>query len=246
MAKATAQAAPKHHLRAILREKEWTHKRLADALGIEPPHMSKIMNGSNQLSLTLARRAATALDVSIERIVDDPMSLADEAALESTSASPAQRPAPNVRYPDAQPNLPSRQDMPQDIEVLGSVQGGDDGEFMFNGDVVDRMRRPPGLAHASGVYALYVTNDSMSPRYFAGEPVFVSTKRPVAIGDFVIIQMHPDEGETAGRGFLKRLVARRGNKIIVSQYNPELEIEFDVREVKSLHRVYMPAELYGV
>src|SRR5262249_26816986 len=60
------------------------------------------------------------------------------------------------------------------IPVYGHAMGGKDGEFVLNGNQVSEVLAPPNLSHVPDAYAVYVVGDSMEPRYFAGETVFVN------------------------------------------------------------------------
>lgn len=136
-------------------------------------------------------------------------------------------------------------EMPRDVPVFGVVVGGEDAEFYTNGDVIDRVRRPPGVSGARSVYALYVIGTSMAPRFEEGELIYVNADRAPAIGDYAVIELHPREGERAGRGFVKRLKQRSGDKIVCEQFNPPAEICFDRKDVKNLHRIIPWSELLG-
>src|SRR5262245_17434964 len=47
------------------------------------------------------------------------------------------------------------------IPVLGAGQGGSEGWFPWNGEIVDYVSRPPHLAGATQAYAVYVVGSSM-------------------------------------------------------------------------------------
>jgi phage repressor protein C with HTH and peptisase S24 domain len=153
-------------------------------------------------------------------------------------------PPSDIRVVDRVPA--PRQSMPVDIPVKGIAVGGDDADFYSNGETIDYVRRPPGLANARGVYAIFVTGNSMSPRFEEGDLAFISSARPPSIGDYVVLEMVPGPQDRAGKGFIKRLKARGPNNIVCEQFNPPCEMEFDRRQVLNLHRVIPNNELYGV
>ena len=64
------------------------------------------------------------------------------------------------------------------IPVYGHALGGKDGEFILNGNQVFEVSAPPGLWHIPDAYAVYGVGESMEPRYFAGETVFVNPRLP--------------------------------------------------------------------
>jgi phage repressor protein C with HTH and peptisase S24 domain len=131
-----------------------------------------------------------------------------------------------------------------DVEVRGISVGGSDDEFYFNGEVIDHLRRPPGIRHARNVFALNVSGDSMIPRYEPGEPIYAQRANPV-IGDYVVVELYPETEGQAGKSFLKKLVRRTGRRVTCSQLNPPKEVEFDAGEVKEIYRVLKPRDLLG-
>lgn len=137
--------------------------------------------------------------------------------------------------------------LPRDVPVLGVVVGGADDHFDMNGDVVDYLRRPPALDGKKGVFGLYVVGTSMEPRYEEGDPIYLQEGRNPAIGDYVVIEMKPrgdGDGEVR-RAYLKRLVKRAGDTLIVEQFNPVMELPIPLKHVHKIYRVFPPKELMG-
>jgi transcriptional regulator with XRE-family HTH domain len=136
--------------------------------------------------------------------------------------------------------------MPVDVPVYGVAVGGADGSFLFNGEVIDHVRRPAGIARTRGVFALYVVGSSMEPRFEEGELVYVSSGRPPSIGDYVIVERKaPNEGEN-GPSLIKRLVRRTGANLVLEQFNPGGLVEVPTEDVKSVYRVLPWNEVLGV
>jgi phage repressor protein C with HTH and peptisase S24 domain len=132
------------------------------------------------------------------------------------------------------------------IPVRGAGQGGSEGFFPWNGEIVDYVSRPPHLAGAVEAYAVYVAGSSMEPRYFAGELVHIHPGKPVTPGAFVLVQLRPEsEGETP-RAFMKRLVRRTATKVTFEQFNPAKEIDIKASEILSMHRIVGSAETGGL
>lgn len=123
------------------------------------------------------------------------------------------------------------------LKVLGMVECGPDGWSLWNGDVIDRIPRPANLAGAPKAYAVYVVGDSMEPRYYAGELLFVHPGRPVSIGSFVLVQIRPDEGEAAPRAIVKRLARRSPTKLVLEQFNPPKKFDIQTEDIVSVHVV---------
>jgi phage repressor protein C with HTH and peptisase S24 domain len=133
---------------------------------------------------------------------------------------------------------------PMDVELMGIAVGGDDGDFTFNGEVAGHVRRPPGIAHLRNVFALHILSDSMVPRYYPGELIYVGGREPVP-GDYVVIEMFPEEGAKAGKAYVKHLLRRTASDVIVRQHNPDKEITYNRYEVKRVWRVIPYTELLG-
>lgn len=120
------------------------------------------------------------------------------------------------------------------IPVYGSAVGGLDGEFEMNGSLLYEIMAPPSLAPVKNAYAVQVVGDSMEPRYFDGEVVFVDPTRRVKRGDFVIVQIRAEE-EGPLLAYVKRFVRRNVNELVLEQYNPAKELRFAEATVHSVH-----------
>ena len=162
-------------------------------------------------------------------------------------APPADARAAPAELADAMP-VPAPNQFPRDVEVLGVAVGGPagNGDFSFNGTVIDHVRRPPGLSGASGVFAIYVVGDSMSPRFEAGELLFIDEARQPAIGDDVVVELYGADGQP-GACYIKRLQRRSGSVVTLLQFNPPADdIKVPADQVRRIYRVMTAAELFGV
>jgi phage repressor protein C with HTH and peptisase S24 domain len=124
------------------------------------------------------------------------------------------------------------------IPVYGSAVGGVDGEFAMNGVALYEVVAPAVLNNVSGAYAVQVSGESMEPRYFDGEVVFVNPHRRVVKGDFVIAQIKVEE-HGPPLAFVKRFVRRNSEELVLVQYNPPKELRFDNSLVESVHFITM-------
>jgi phage repressor protein C with HTH and peptisase S24 domain len=146
-------------------------------------------------------------------------------------------PPPNGQIAiDAQPTLVQRMDMPRDLPVLGSAAGGEMGDFVTNGEVVDMIRRPPSLAHRKDVFACYVDGTSMVPWRQPREPVVVDRTRKPQIGDHVVVEMKPTSPDDMRSAYVKKLLKITGSKVRLGQYNPALEFELPLAKVLHIYR----------
>lgn len=142
-------------------------------------------------------------------------------------------------------DFPPSGTMPRDVPVLGvaAASNSGDGAFNIESTIVDYGRRPPALASARDVYGLYIASDSMEPVYRRGDLVYVRPRLPARPGDDVIIYVPRDNGEPPAC-FIKRLVRRTAERLIVQQFNPEREIEFPLERTE-IHRVLTLGEVLG-
>lgn len=199
---------------------------LAKRVGVSQQAINSLETGLTERSRHIAQ-IARALDVTVDYLLDGD-------GTPAPAASPVE--LPPVHFSS----------LPKDVPVYGQTVGGEDGNFLFNGQVIDYFRRPPGAATMRDLYGLFVTGTSMWPRFEDGEPIYASPSRPPAIGDYVIIQVHgSDEGSTP-ESYIKRLVKRTPTKIICEQFNPAKQIEYEREMVVSIHRVVPMIELIGV
>ena len=123
------------------------------------------------------------------------------------------------------------------IPVMGIAEGGTDGSSLWNGDVVDRVDRPPSLAGAPNGYGTYVVGTSMEPRYHPGELIYVHPGRPVTVGCYVLVQLAPKEEGAPPPALIKRLAKRMTAKIVLEQFNPPKTFEISVKDVLTMHKI---------
>lgn len=132
------------------------------------------------------------------------------------------------------------------LPVLGEAVGGDDGEYIFNGSVLDYVDCPPSLENVPNAYAVYIDGESMAPRFRPGETAWVHPTKPARRGDDVVVQIHrdqEDDGEPP-RGFVKEFVGWTSSKLLLHQYNPDRQIEFTREQVVSVHPIVLSGKYW--
>jgi phage repressor protein C with HTH and peptisase S24 domain len=127
------------------------------------------------------------------------------------------------------------------IPVYGHAVGGKDGEFVLKGNQVSQVLAPPDLSQVIDAYAVYVVGESMEPRYFAGETVFVNPRLPISRGAFVVAQISKGE-EAEPRAYVKRFVSQDAKRLRLEQYSPKKILEFPTSAVVAIHRIVMSSE----
>lgn len=155
-----------------------------------------------------------------------------------------------VRPVTGGPNLNLWGSWPADVPVYGVAKGGDHDEFddlfQLETQIVDHVRRPPGIRTAGVVFAFFVHGDSMEPRHEAGALIYVHRHQPPTINSDVLIEVRAADSDRTVGALIKRLVRRTPGKIVLLQYNPEKLIEIDASRVKKLYHVLSNKELMGV
>lgn len=154
----------------------------------------------------------------------------------ASAAAFSNAPPPNATIAPRQPVVTTNKMLP----VLGMAVGGEDGRYIFNGSVIDYVVCPPSLENVAGAYAVYIDGESMYPRFKAGETVWVHPGKPARRGDDVIVQLKPIEDDGSPPwGYVKEYVGRQGNNLVLRQYNPPIEIQFDVNDVLTTHPIVL-------
>lgn len=125
---------------------------------------------------------------------------------------------------------------PEWIPAYGQAMGGEDGYFILNGNKIADLLAPPSLVGVQDAYAVYVAGDSMEPRYYAGEALFVNPRVPIRRGDFVVAQVQFEREDTP-RAYVKRFQRMNDVELVLEQFNPAKELRFDSRAVVSVHRI---------
>jgi hypothetical protein len=159
--------------------------------------------------------------------------------------------------PGANEDGPGLNRLPLDVPVYGTALGADlaieDGGEVFEvertiielTDVIDRVRRLPGIAGDRDAYALTVVGNSMSPRYDDGDPIYISTRRQAGIGDYVVVQVKDGQTDEVVSALVKRLVGRTATHFELEQFNPAMRFRIERARVARIHRVIPPRELAG-
>lgn len=146
--------------------------------------------------------------------------------------------------------------LPRDVPVYGTALGAsleveDGGTVHFveqtiieMTDVIDRVLRHPGIAGDMNAYSLTVVGQSMAPRWDDGDPIYVTTKRQAAIGDYVVIQVRNGSEEVIS-ALVKKFVGRRSDSYQLEQFNPPIRFWIPITMVARMHPVLTPKELAG-
>lgn len=198
---------------------------LAKAIGVSQPAVSQWEIGVTAPGRKKVARLAQILRVPVAWILGE-----DDVGQTGAAATP-------------QPPVISA--LPVDVPVFGVAVGGSDGDFRLNGQVVDYVRRPPGIAGLRNVYALWIIGESMTPWNNDGDLIYVSPARPPVVGDHVVVQLQDTTDGEPGLAMVKRLVGKTPTQLKLAQYNPTREFNLALTKVKAVHKVLSLRELLG-
>jgi len=131
--------------------------------------------------------------------------------------------------------------LPPDVDTIplyGHAIGGEDGEFVLNGQQLDNITAPPGLSGRDGAYAVTVAGFSMEPRYEDGETVYVDPNKRVVRNNYVVAQVQLEENGTP-LAYIKRFVSHNSKELVLEQFNPPKVLKFPHECVVSVHYIVM-------
>ncbi|WP_395017772.1 S24 family peptidase [Dongia sp.] len=217
-------------IKAALERHRVTQTRLAQAAGIEVDKLNKVLAGRRRLQLDENAR--------IEAFFR-PL---DGGEAYSTGLAEDHLPASNLR---AAP-LPPRPDRQSKIPLLGSGQAGPDGVFeLNNGEPIDYVDRPPGLAGKARIYCIYVDGDSMEPAHLHGDLLFVDAARKPFPGRDAVVELLPDNDGAPARAFIKRIVKLTPEFVELFEFRPkERTFRLARSKIRNLHLVLKNTDMY--
>ena len=167
----------------------------------------------------------------IEAYLGQPLPIAAAPALSMTgTALPVQRPGTPRGVSDV-----SRQAQLADAPAAGTAALPVVPVYAFGDTQRDRpldyVVRHPLQAGMAEAFAYYMPDDTLAPRYFTGEIIYVHpTRPPVAARDCIII--HVD-----GTAKLARLMAQTAHKIRVQCFAPQKEKDIPRKNISALYSV---------
>jgi len=217
-----------------------TMEDVAFAAGISKAAYAKLESGKSK-STTRWREIADYLGISHDEML---------AAMPSISPAGGQSPReprsvrliqrPDGTFIGGAPGMAdNRARMPSMSPVLGHAAAGAHG-YVIIGEPIAYEPTPPELENAQDGYLLYVSGESMVPRFFPGERISVHPRRPYSRNDFVVVQF--DDGSPEHVGMVKQFQGYddETGDLLLSQYNPPIEIRVPGDKVKEIHRVVIP------
>lgn len=215
---ADSQRAAREFVRRALIKTGWSSTRLAKEAGLAASTLNRFLNSSD-VKHTLSGKTISKIAAVAD--LPDPFA-AVEAATTYTM--------PRIPVPDRETE--------EDLPVLGAAVGGEEGVFVFNGQILAKVGRPAKLRNVPDAYAVYMRGSSMEPKYTDGQLLYVDPHKPVRAGDYVVVEF------TDHRAFVKQFVRRDGRQLVLLQFSPEREeLFFDLATVRHYHKIVHTDEL---
>lgn len=114
------------------------------------------------------------------------------------------------------------------LPILGRAQGGDDGNMILEENPIDWTFRPTDLQGVQSAFAVFVTGNSMVPKYCEHDIAYIHPSLPPRPGRFVLIETIENEG------FIKQFLSWRQDTLVLKQFNPEKTITFHKSQIKNV------------
>lgn len=114
------------------------------------------------------------------------------------------------------------------LPVHGRAQGGEEGSLVIEDSPIDWTFRPADLQGVNDAFAVFVSGDSMFPKYKNGDLVYIHPTKAPKRDRFVLVET------TEHRGFIKQFVSWQDDKLVLRQFNPEQEIILPRHQVSRL------------
>lgn len=119
----------------------------------------------------------------------------------------------------------------KDLPVRGRAQGGDDGNLLIEEQPIDWTYRPADLQGVHGAFAVFVTGDSMEPKYKNQDLAYIHPTLPARRGRYVLVETSEHSG------FIKQFERWDQDTLVVKQYNPAKEIRIKRKDVRKVMMV---------
>lgn len=224
-------------LAAMVREarerKDLTQRQLAELVGVSQQAIGQVETGASKRP-AFWRKLAAALDLPEESVA--------ELMRDSQRRERVERGSPLIRASGRGGfEVVRHASSYKKIPVMGRVAGSPVGDgHLIIGDAVDRTDCPPWLEDAQDAYALFVVGESMIPRFYPGELIYVHPNRQPRRDDFVVAQIRqPGGGDVFG--YVKQFVRMDGKSLVLRQFYPKIEeLEFPADSVDAIHKIIIP------
>jgi len=99
------------------------------------------------------------------------------------------------------------------------------------GEIIDWVIRHPSQKGITNAFAVYVPSETMSPRYYVGELIYIHPGRPPEIGKDCLIELKN------GAVYILRYIGQNSSKVSGEQINPKKTMAWNMAEVQSIYSI---------
>jgi len=186
-----------------------SQKALGDKVGLSQPSIERIESGK---TLNPGKIVELAKELGVSA---DYLRFGEDAGMHP--ASPPETLAPLAPAPSTGIRMANHLGFSEsrDLPVIGKAAGGD-GALVIDAAPIDWTFRPADLRGVQDAFAVYVTGDSMVPKYLDGDLLYVHPGRPIRKGRHILLETSDHHG------LVKRFEGWEEDHIVLTQYNPAL------------------------
>ena len=172
-----------------------------------------------------------------------PISPEDLEALDRAFREPPGAPSYRID-PVAEARRPSGWGRTPAIPLFRS-EGRYDGAAVMRNPAAE-MVRGPYVSSTEDWYAIAIADSTMGPRYEAGDYVYAAQNTMVRSKDFVVVRVAGRIGKTPVQlGFVRQLLRRTADEIVVRQLNPNVETVIRQSALLGIDRIVLSGEIVG-
>lgn len=216
-----------NNLKHFRLKKGLTLQELGDLLDENWQNIQRYENMQRDLTMAMAKKIAPYLDLEDPAMLFGSVKhLKESGNSESETLSQMSKPANpgSVIFPFNVFDL---------IPMYGAVSASSPELVHFTEDyMIEEVPRHPSVQKVKGAFAMQVAGDSMSPRHFPGERVYIHPHQIPSIGQDCVVVQEPD-----GNAILKQFRGETSTEWKFSQINPAKEFNIKKSKVRKIFAV---------
>lgn len=120
---------------------------------------------------------------------------------------------------------------PDTVPIFGHANGSVDAVMISPDAEIGRALRHPNQQGLKNCFALFARGESMSPRYYPGDLIYVVGGKQVSKGQDCVVELNNSES------FVKKFTSMTKDYVICSQLQPPGEWKRKLSEVKAIHAI---------
>jgi phage repressor protein C with HTH and peptisase S24 domain len=224
MAAPKDRPTPKSKLRLARERCGLTQQQLAELAETSQPQIDRLETGKRKLSIDWLVRLAPHLGVT-------PIELSEQLGGLPDDRTGRKVVVPAIPLPPSTRGRKPMSPLAGQIPIRNAARGGKGQEMFLSDGPIGFTNRPNSLAGVRDAYALYMTGESMEPRYYQGWLLHVNPFKPLVRGRDVVIY------KTDNAVMVKEFVRRDASHVVVRQLNPKQELRIPAKDVRETHLI---------